>query len=108
MHVLDQYYEYMIVVLYTDDFFCLYHDSSSFHRLLFHMCKCFPCASQQGPVITFINFLIVQSKHGISFDQTYHIKQTGGSVGNYLQVGELGHDTAHWDYFGDITPQGGP
>ena len=31
----------------------------------------------------------------------------GGSVGHALRVGEVGHDTAHWESFGWIPPQGG-
>ena len=46
VYVLDQYCEYMIVILSTDDFLCLYPESSTFHRLLLNMCKLLPCKSQ--------------------------------------------------------------
>ena len=32
----------------------------------------------------------------------------GGSVGHTLQVGDVGHGTAHWECFGRIPPQNGP
>ena len=32
----------------------------------------------------------------------------GGSVGHALRVGDVGHDTANWEGFGWIPPQGGP
>ena len=32
----------------------------------------------------------------------------GGTVGHDLRVGDVGHDTAHWEDFGRIPPQGGP
>ena len=38
VYVLDQYCEYMIVILSTDDFLCLYPESSTFHCLLLHVC----------------------------------------------------------------------
>ena len=44
--VLAQDDEYMIMVLSTDELLCLYCESSTFHRLLFHMCKLFSCTSQ--------------------------------------------------------------
>ena len=67
---------YIIVLVYTDDLLCFYHDSSTFHHLLYHMYKFFPCTSQEVPVLEFINFHIVQYKHGISFYHTSHIKKT--------------------------------
>ena len=32
----------------------------------------------------------------------------GSSVGNDLQVRDVGHDTTHWEGFGRFLPQGGP
>ena len=58
----------------TDDLLCFYRDSSTFDLSIFHMQKFFPCASQEGPVLVFINLRTVQSKHGASFDQNSHIK----------------------------------
>ena len=32
----------------------------------------------------------------------------GGSFSDYIQVGDVGDDTAHWEVFGRIPPHGGP
>ena len=32
----------------------------------------------------------------------------GGSGGHSLQVRDMSNDTAHWEVFGRIPPQGGP
>lgn len=66
----------LIVSVSTDDLLCSYSSVDVFHRLYKHLCKCFPCTKEEGALIRFLNLRIIQSPHGISFDQTEHIKQT--------------------------------
>ena len=99
LYVLAKDDEYMIVLTSTDELLCFYRESSTFHKLLVHMCKCLRCTSQEVPVLKFINLWIVQYKHAIIFDQTSHIKQT--SVGVWLPkpTDPLGmRDTTFWTY----------
>ena len=45
VYFLSQEDEYIIVILSTDDLFCLYCNSSTFHFLILYMCKFFPFIS---------------------------------------------------------------
>ena len=74
LYVLAQEDEFMVVPVSTDELLCCYYHSSKFCCLLVHMHKLFPCTSQYVPVHKCLNLQILQSKHGISFYQTSHIK----------------------------------
>ena len=83
----------------TDDLLYFYRESSTFHHLLAHIYKFLPCTSQEVPVLKFINLWIIQYKHGISFDQNYHIKQTIFDVWLPNPTDPIGMcDTTFWTY----------
>ena len=66
----------MVVLISIDDLLCFYHESSNFCQLLDHVLKFSLLMSQEVPVLTFLTLQIVHLKHGIRFDQKFHINKT--------------------------------
>ena len=63
----------IILISETDDFLILTSSVALYQELKSNLSKAFKITSQEGPVLKYLNFRIVQSQHGISIDQTDHI-----------------------------------
>ena len=74
LYLSSKKYEYMIVMVSTDDLLIFYHDSSIFSRILVHMRKCLTWKYQEGTLLKFLNIQIFQLKHGMRFYHNPHIK----------------------------------
>ena len=66
----------LIVNCSTDDLLCAYSNAVLFHNLRDHIKKYVEVTTNEGSVLKYLNLRIVQSKYGISFDQTEHIRST--------------------------------
>ena len=64
-----------IICLATDDILLIAENKILFSRLKLEFDSCFKFTTQDGPIIRFLNFRIIQSHHGISIDQTEHTLQ---------------------------------
>ena len=74
LYIYDKDDGYMIINTSTDDFLCAYSDRGLFHRFVTYLRNFFGITTQEGPVLSYLNMRIVQSSHGISYDQTEHIQ----------------------------------
>jgi len=61
-------------VLETDDLLMASDNDEPFLHLVTEFRKMFDLTSKQGSVLKFLNLRLIQSPHGISFDQTKHIQ----------------------------------
>jgi hypothetical protein len=61
-------------VLETDDLLMASDYDEPFLHLVTELRKMFDLTSKQGSVLKFLNLRLIQSPHGISFDQTKHIQ----------------------------------
>jgi hypothetical protein len=61
-------------VLETDDLLMASDNDEPFLHLVTELRKMFDLTSKQGSVLKFLNLRLIQSPHGISFDQTKHIQ----------------------------------
>ena len=66
----------LIVGCSTDDFLCAFTSRNLFVGFIAHMSRCFPVTYKEGPKLSYLNLRIVQSEHGISIDQTEHMRET--------------------------------
>ncbi len=64
------------VAIETDDLLFLSKTRSPFLQLKLELEKLFDLTVCEGSVLKFLNLRIIQSPHGISFDQTQHIQNT--------------------------------
>ena len=67
---------YAYIALATDDILVASSDVSLFHLLEKTLKQYFSLTSATGPLLHFLNYRIIQSDHGVSFDQYSHIRQT--------------------------------
>ena len=65
----------MTVVTSTDDLLCSYNHPDIFYGFRNFVEKIVPTTFQEGNKLKYLNFRIIQSEHGISIDQTEHIKK---------------------------------
>ena len=63
-----------IIGVSTDDFLCAYSDRSFFLNLIQGMKSYFNITSAEGPSLRMLNIRIIQSEHGVSFDQSEGIE----------------------------------
>ena len=64
---------FMILNTSTDDFLCGYNDRIIFDRLCTALRKLFDITVKEGTQLSYLNLRIIQSEHGVSYDQTEHI-----------------------------------
>ena len=65
----------MFVCTSTDDFLSAFSRPSTFLAVRDHISKYVNVTSQQGYTLNYLNLRIIQSRYGISIDQTEHIKE---------------------------------
>jgi hypothetical protein len=73
----------MFPAVATDYCLCLVDDRYQFIHLKKGLEELFEFTFQEGDTLQFLNLRIIQSPHGISIDQIYHIVET--LLGTYLQ-----------------------
>jgi hypothetical protein len=59
----------------TDDFLCIHSHQDIYDKLCTYLKQFFDITTAQGSIIKYLNIRIVQSIHGISYDQTEHIER---------------------------------
>jgi len=64
----------MILNTSTDDFLCAYSNELIFESLCKHLEQYFDITTKTGMLLKYLNIRIIQSKHGISIDQSEHIQ----------------------------------
>ena len=74
LYLFEENYEYIIVMVSTDDLFLSLYDMLTFNNLISHMLKFFPCISKKGPVIKIIKLCMVQPKYDIPFIWIENVK----------------------------------
>ncbi|MGB2447382.1 MAG: reverse transcriptase domain-containing protein [Candidatus Poseidoniaceae archaeon] len=65
-----------IVNISTDDLLCAFSHDDLFTSLRDHLSRMFDLTTKTGTQLEYLNFRIIQSPHGISFDQSTHILKT--------------------------------
>lgn len=80
-HALFFYYdkstgEMMILDTSTDDFLCGHNSPTLLKPLIDYISKYVNVTVQQGEILNYLNLRIIQSRYGISINQTQHIKDT--------------------------------
>ena len=65
-----------LLSLATDDILFAATDPTMWKTLLITFHQYFEFTTRTGTELSFLNYRIIQSKHGVSIDQTNHIKQT--------------------------------
>ena len=65
-----------IVNISTDDLLCAFSHDDLFTNLRDHLSRMFDLTTKTGAKLEYLNFRIIQSPHGISFDQSEHILKT--------------------------------
>ena len=76
LYHLERDNEMLIMDTSTDDFLCAYSSDAIFADLQKHISQYVNVTAQTGPVLNYLNLRIIQSPHGISIDQTDHIRTT--------------------------------
>ena len=66
----------MIINTSTDDLLCAYSHVEIYKALCDYLKKYFDITTEEGTTFKYLNLRIIQSQHGISFDQTDHILRT--------------------------------
>jgi hypothetical protein len=66
----------MIIDTSTDDFLCGHNSNSLLNSFISYLKKYVNVTVQRGAILNYLNLRIVQSIHGISIDQTQHIRDT--------------------------------
>ena len=66
----------MLACTSTDDILCAYSRRDLFTRLKTHLAEYVDVTTQEGSRIKYLNLDIIQSQHGISYDQSAHIEDT--------------------------------
>ena len=64
-----------IIILAPDDILFGTSDKRALDRLLKEFERYFTFTTRSGSELSFLNFRLIQSNHGISLDQTTHIRQ---------------------------------
>jgi hypothetical protein len=81
----------MIINTSTDDFLCAYSHEHIFNDVGEHLKKYFDITTDTGPKVSYLNLRIIQSPHGISFDQTEHIEDK--VIKKYFPPEKIGDST---------------
>ena len=66
----------MVVNTLTDNFLCAYSCVKIYRSLCDYLKKFFDITTEEGTSFMYLNFRIIQSEFGVSFDQTEHILGT--------------------------------
>jgi hypothetical protein len=64
----------LIVLTSMDDLLCGASHPELFHALCRHFEQIVPVTHKEGEVMQYLNFRIISTEQGVSFDQTKHIK----------------------------------
>eukprot|EP00956_Cyclotella_meneghiniana_P008309 scaffold11091_cov47-Cyclotella_meneghiniana.AAC.1 len=75
LFIYDHDGQQMILNTSTDDFLCAFNDQSLFDRLCAKMRTMFDITTKEGEKFQYLNLDIIQTEHGISYDQTDHIRR---------------------------------
>lgn len=65
----------MLLNTSTDEFLCAYNIKQVLDRLCTELQRLFDITTKGGTVLKYLNLSIIQTEHGISFDQTEHIER---------------------------------
>jgi hypothetical protein len=75
LFVCQQDGESMILNTSTDDFLCAYNVDSIYDHLCARFRQLFEIITKQGAQLSYLSLRIIQSNHGVSYDQTEHIRR---------------------------------
>lgn len=75
LFIYDKNGETMILNTSTDDFLCAYNHKSIFDKLCAKMRTMFDITTKEGTKFKYLNLEIIQTEHGVSYDQTDHIQR---------------------------------
>eukprot|EP00956_Cyclotella_meneghiniana_P029504 scaffold71543_cov60-Cyclotella_meneghiniana.AAC.2 len=75
LFIYDHRDEKMILNTSTDDFLCAFNSQSLFNRLCDKMRTMFDITTKEGSRLSYLNLDIIQTEHGVSYDQTDHIRR---------------------------------
>jgi hypothetical protein len=65
----------MLLNTSTDEFLCAYNIKQVLDRLCTELQRLFDITTKGGTVLKYLNLSIIQTEHGVSFDQTEHIER---------------------------------
>lgn len=75
IYVMSKNNKILILAIQTDDLLIATEDDSLKDLVISTLRQAFQVTSQDGTMLKFLNFCIIQSPHGISADQTPHIDE---------------------------------
>ena len=78
----------MLINTSTDDFLCAADNRDIYTRLCDELRKLFSITTKEGTTLSYLNLRIIQTEHGISYDQTDHIRRK--IIAKYFPSSKIG------------------